>query len=446
MPTEQAYAVASFGRKQLCCGNAPRSLRCEIHWERDVRSIPIPRLNGAFWTIVLQLMACLLPGLTWADAPSKPALTVILARNEILAGQTMGFSIWIENATEARIMDAGLSLFGPPSLKIGSLGPDGTCDVKDTIGLGTVEPGSTLVRSRMCLKADSSIAERDENLAFSVSYSLQNVKDNKTIAGASVAEKKMSIGLFGTESVGGVSLRLASYVIPGTFFLMILRLFAPKESRVELGATESVTLSIFISTLLFLGTAYLIPSLQLHFAGIGSTVSAIAFLALCGAAIVLGGILAAVLQGISMIGAWERNARIVQETDRVGPIIQKAVRAAGGKLDPVMMIADGKQYFGSLVVPASNGGRILLGWFQLKAPDAKCRSEMKEWFDKDEFIKPIDAAARWGVEPTMFDPIKESRAGNLEPTEFLWMYFDEKAARLPAGREDLAQMKPLTLT
>jgi hypothetical protein len=411
-----------------------------------LRSFLVRRLDGFFWTIVVQLMIGVLPGLAWADAPGKPALTVILERNEILAGQTMSFSVWIENATEAKMINAALSLFGPPFLKIGTLDQSGTCSTKDTIDLGNVDPGSTLVRNKLCLQAGSSIEERDENLGFGVSYSLQNLKDNKTTAGALVSEKKLSIGLFGTESVGGVSLRLASYLIPGTLFLMILRLFAPKW-KIELGATESVTLSIFISVFLFFFAAFGFPSLQLRFAGVGSSVSAIAFLTLCGIAIALAIIAAVVLQGISFIGTQRRDARIVQQNDNLATIIQKALRAADGNFGPVMMTAGGKEFFGSLAVPTSDGGKILLGWFQLKVPDAKRRSKMEGWFKKNQFVKLAKKAARWKIEPTMMDPIKEWQAsGKLGPTKYLRMDFDEKAVRSPAGEADLAEMKPLTLT
>jgi hypothetical protein len=420
-------------------------VRSKIERRPDVRSFIIRRLNSFFWTIVLLLLIGVFPGLAWADAPGKPALTVILERNEILAGQTMSFSVWIENATEAKIINAALSLFGPTFLKIGTLDQSGTCSTKDTIDLGNVDPGSTVARNKLCLQAESSIEERDENLGFSVSYSLQNLKDNKTTAGGLVSEKKVSLGLFGTESIGGVSLRLASYIIPGTLFLMILRLFAPKW-KTELGATESVTLSVFISVLLFFLAALVFPSLHLRFAGIGSTVSAIAFLTLCGIAIALAFIGVAVLQDIASKEAQRRNALVVQENDRVGPIIQKALRAANGNFDPVMITAGGREYVGSLAVPTSGGGKILLGWFRLRVPDDTRRSELEECFKNDDFVTPIEEAAQWGIEPTMVDPIKELEAGRLEPTRFLWMYFDEKAARLPAGHADLAGTKPLTLT
>jgi hypothetical protein len=88
----------------------------EIQWERHVRSFLIRGPGGFFWTIVLQLVTCVLPGVAAsADAPGKPALTVILERNEILAGQTMSFNVWIENATEARIIDAVSACLGRPS-------------------------------------------------------------------------------------------------------------------------------------------------------------------------------------------------------------------------------------------------------------------------------------------------------------------------------------------
>lgn len=412
-----------------------------------MRSFLNRRPGGFFWTIVLQLVTCVLPGVAAsADAPGKPALTVILERNEILAGQTMSFNVWIENATEARIIDAGLSLFGPTFLKVGTLDTSGVCSTKDTIVLGSVEPGSTLVRNKLCLKADSSIEERDENLGFGLSYSLQNVKDNKTTAGALVAEKKLSIGLFGTESVGGVSLRLASYIIPGTLFLMILRLFAPKW-KVELGATESVTLSIFISVLLFLLAALGFPSLQLRFAGIGSSVSAIAFLALCGAAIALAFIAAVVLQGLSFIASQWRKARVVQETDSPGRMLRKALRAAGGNFEPVMMTQGDKQFFGSLAVPTYDGGKILLGWFKLKISDETKRSKAEELVRKNKFVKLMRKAAWWKIQPEMDDPVKEpDDAGGLKATNTIGKYFDEKAVRLAAMRDELKESKPVIVT
>ncbi|MBK3664760.1 hypothetical protein JJE66_26475 [Bradyrhizobium diazoefficiens] len=387
-----------------------------------------------FWTVVLQLLIGVLAGLAFADTPGKPALTVILERNEILAGQTMSFSVWIENATDAKIINAALSLFGPSFLKIGTLDQKGTCSTKDTIDLDNVDPGSTLVRNKLCLQAGSSIQERDENLGFGVSYSLE--KDKKATAGALVSEKKVSIGLFGTESVGGVSLRLAAYLIPGTFFLMILRLFGPKEWTVELGATESVTLSIFISVFLFFLAAFGFPFLQLHFAGIGSNISAIAFLTLCGIAIALAFIAVCIANR-------RRNARIVQPNDNLPTMIQKALRAAGGNFDAVMMTADNKQFFGSLAVPTSDGGKILLGWFQLKMPIGRRRSKAEGLVARNEFVKLAKKAARWKIQPEMVDPVKVPENGGLKAGGNVWMYFDEKAVRSAAERKDLEGSKPL---
>jgi hypothetical protein len=65
------------------------------------------------------------------------------------------------------------------------------------------------------------VEERDISLGFSITYTL--AKDGQSISRYLVAEKKVKVGLFGTETVGGVSLRLAAYVVPGLLFLMILR-------------------------------------------------------------------------------------------------------------------------------------------------------------------------------------------------------------------------------
>ncbi|MBW7968331.1 hypothetical protein [Bradyrhizobium sp. BR 10289] len=417
--------------------------RAGIETSARLRRSMVRWLRASFAVVVLQLLIGSLVSEAWADAPSKPALTVILERNEILAGQTMSFSLWIENATDAKMTKARLILYGPASLKIGKFGKNDACTPEDAIDLGDIESGSTRVWNGLCLQAGSSIEERDENLGFGVSYSLE--KDKKITSGAIVSEKKLSLGLFGTESVGGVSLRLASYIIPGVFFLMILRLCAP-QWNMELGATESATLSILISVLLFLLAAFGLPSLHLRFAGIGSTVNALAFLVQCGFAAVLALIVAAVLHGISWIQDNRRNARIVQGADSESTIILKALRAADGKFEPVMMAADNKQFFGSLVVPANNGGSFLLGWFQLKVPDDKRRSQAEEWVRRNEFVQLLENAARWGIAPTMMDPIKVPDAGgDLQPTSEMRMYFDGKAVRSTAGRAELKGRTPLTV-
>src|SRR5580692_299890 len=160
-----------------------------------------------------------------ADGSTKPAMTIIMERGELLENQTTSLTVWIENPTDARMTDIHFSYAGPKFLQIGTFAPDNkTCAVvsKD-IDFGAIEPGSALQPPRrLCLQAGSPIDERDESLGFSVAYTL--VKDGKATSGFVVAEKKLSVGLFGTESIGGVSLRLAAYVIPGLLFMMILRL------------------------------------------------------------------------------------------------------------------------------------------------------------------------------------------------------------------------------
>ena len=371
---------------------------------------------------------------TSAETPTKPAMTVMLERGEILAGQTIGMHVWIENPTDSDATDIRFRYTGPSFLHLGMLNPDKTCrtnanltagqgaEPRDTIeGDGAIFLGSIPRRavleppSHLCLRADSNVEEQDLSLGFSLTYTL--TKDGQRTSGFLLAEKKLSVGLFGTGSVGGVSLRLAAYVVPGLLLMMILRLGGVAWVK-DLAATEVATLSVIVSVVLFLLASQL-SRFNTTFAGVGSTVSAALFLVMCAAAVGLSGLTVLVRHWIKSCQASKAKALLIETTDNAPAVFAKALRGAGADLRPVTVITRNQErWVGSLMAPTSNGGIALVGWFQLKLKTGDpARDELKPMIDGNRFLEALEHADKLGLKPEMQNPVRKLEAdGSLQLT------------------------------
>lgn len=356
-----------------------------------------------------------------AEDQSKPAMTIVLERGDLLAGETISLYLWIENPTSAPMTDLRFRYAGPDFVNIGTFDADGKCSVatnaalkKDAksaveqasvIPLGSLQPGSVLdPPPRLCLQAKAKVEERDLSLGFSITYTL--LKNGQPTSGFLVAEKKLSVGLFGTESVSGVSLRLAAYLVPGLLFMTILRLggFPWLE---KLAGSEVATLSILVSVFLFLIAAF-VPSFDLTFGGVGSAVSATLFLALCIAAILISGLMVLIHRWIKLAQERKHKALLVETTDNDVMAFEKALRGASGELLPVTVVTEGQQRFvGSLIAPTSSGGVALLGWFQLRPPaNSTLRPELDRLIGEKKFLEALALARENGIAAEMRDPVR----------------------------------------
>ena len=270
------------------------------------------------------------------------------------------------------------------------------------VSLQSIRPGSALYPPLLCLQAELEVEERDLNLGFSVTYKL--VKGGKETPGSLVAEKKLSIGLFGTESVGGVSLRLAAYVVPGLLLMMILRLGGfPWLDK--LGGTEVATLSLLVSVFLFVVAAY-IPHFHFMFAGIGSSVSSSLFSSVA-MAIALGLVMVLIHRWLKAHAEGKRQALVAQAADKDTVIFEKALRGAADKFQPITVITRNQEKFvGSLMAPTSSGGIALVGWFALElAADDKRRQQLEPLIAKNQLLQALELASKLGIEPVMRNPV-----------------------------------------
>lgn len=374
---------------------------------------------------LLMIVLCVLggvgPNIAMPQAsPGKPAVTLVIEHDEILAGQSVGLHVWIENPTDAQLQDVRFGYAGPRFLHIGtyqSSGNPATCTINPggVIRLDPIQPRSTQgAPLPLCLQADPAVDERDASLAFSTSYTV--LQNGQSKPGVVVVEKKLSVGLFGTESVGGVSLRLAAYVMPGVLFMMILRLGGfPLVDK--LGAPEVAALSVLGSILLF-PVAAVVSRINLTFEGIASAVSATLFVALCVIAAVISLAMVAIHRLCEARRLRKQKELLVELTDNDATALQKALRQASTDPLPVTVITNQqKRYVGSLMAPTSSGGVALLGWFQLRTEDVSLRAKLDGLIKKNLYLDALQLAHDNRIEPEMRNWVRTlSPEGTLEFT------------------------------
>jgi hypothetical protein len=371
--------------------------------------------------LLLGWLLALLVGAPAARAAedAKPSLTVILEQNELLAGGSLRFSFWIENPSDLAMSDVALRLSGPDYIRLGEVGPDG-CRRRGNPGgavaLPDLPPRSALENPvRLCLAADPVVEERDFNLAFSLAYRVGTGTAART--GVLVGDKRISVGLFGTDSVAGVSLRLAAYFVPGLLLLLLLRLGRIPWVDQLVGA-ESATVSVLVSVALWYGSGLLARWLPV---APGAGVSASLFLVLCGAAILVGVAACIVAAVVRSVIRRRRDALLVEPNDGAPGALLKALSLRGAGAQPVTVVAaDQTQYVGSAAAPTRDGGLALLGWFELRptAAQGELRRELRSLLARRRYADALRLALdeRLAVEPR--NMIRRlAPGGGAEPTE-----------------------------
>jgi hypothetical protein len=293
-----------------------------------------------------------------AEAPASPklAVSVSLLRDTLRAGEALPLEVWVANSSAIAVAEVELHLQAPDFLRLAA----GSCadSASGDLSLGPLAAGQTLGR-RLLLCAGATIAEEDFNLLFVARYRWSEGDRERTSFAA--VEKKVRLGLLGTESVGGFSLRLVAFVLPGLLFWMILRLFQVPYTT-GFTTAESGALAVLTSALLIAAVSAWAPD------GGGAGVSFRRLGLLCllaiGPAVVIG--LGAVVwrRGTER----RRRALIVHPTDGVKEQLAKLLEKARPPVgrNATVKTKEG-EYLGSMVAESGAGDYVLLGWYRLQA-------------------------------------------------------------------------------
>jgi len=202
-----------------------------------------------------------------------------------------------------------------------------------------------------------------------------------------IAEKSVHIGLFGTEAVAGISLRLGSLIVPGMLMIMAYRKVS-KGADVGISSSD-ITLAVFAS--IFLGTLLSWPGAGAE----AGMVSITHFLINCIITVSLGSVAGAFVRpGLPWYQNWikrfyEKFYWRLFGLPAADPgyamlsLLRHKLLDTGSreKWYPVMLLhQDGRTFYGSLSGRATDGRIILLGWLMLDAQQldaGKARSDAK---------------------------------------------------------------------
>jgi hypothetical protein len=356
--------------------------------------------------------AALLLALVWpalalgAQAPAapKPELTVALERSALRAGDSVPLEVWLANPSEAPLTGLRLDLRGPDFIRLAerpAAGCRSTARGAATLPLGDLGPRQ-LASRRLCLQiGDRGVREDDFDLLFVVPYHWQ-------AAGAAyvAAVKPVKVGLLGTETIAGFSLRLVIFLLPGALLLMPLRITG-FPGIASLSALEYTLASLGLSAALGRLVAWLDPK------DFGSGVSFDQLVSLSAIGFGCGLLAGLVWLGARRLRALEQQGSVVQVADGADEVIRKLLRAAPRPPGRVLAEQGGQRYVGSCWVKATDG-IVLGGWFEIVGADAEARRQLEELARQGRWGAMHDLARRRGLTIGRRDAVQRLVDAGLE--------------------------------
>jgi hypothetical protein len=337
------------------------------------------------------------------DAARSPLqATLVLERDSLRAGTPVPFVLWLANGSDSEITDLRLQLGSPEFLKLGGQGCTTLPDPK-RLDLGSLGPRS--VRSwLLCLQVDPEVTEGELNLLFTIEHRSSFV----------AIEKHVSVGVLGTQSVGGFSLGVVALIVPGLLFFGILQMFELKLPERFTGI-DRAAFCVLLSVLLVETADVLGPK---HMAW---GMSQARFLLLCA----LAALAAALIVGLVKLKKWLETQDVVSPDPDLHELLSKLMRShpQGG----LSIRKNGEEYVGSGVVQHEGGGSLLLGWFEIATEDEPLRERLLALQSRNEWDELLELARKNGLEITTRNAVKKRGAdGQLMDLEDLWI-------EIPAG-------------
>lgn len=164
-------------------------------------------------------------------APPAPSLIVSFERQNVRENDCVNVELLVTNPSALELAEVSLDAVGPSFLHWYS----GRCEAKkdregtnfsgpnsSPLSLGNV-PAQSPMKQELHFHSSDTIEVGEYNVLFIVHYGW------KTTRGVSrsviSAEKPVKISFLGNESVAGIPLALAGFIVPGLLFLILLKIF-----------------------------------------------------------------------------------------------------------------------------------------------------------------------------------------------------------------------------
>jgi hypothetical protein len=255
------------------------------------------------------------------------------------------------------------------------------------------------------------------------------------------AEKSLQASLFGSDTIAGVPLALAGFIVPGLFFWVITSLFRiPWSVGIALG--DKMIYSVLVSIgFVLIGTW--IESIDIDVRkGIG--VIKLLYLAGGGAALgILVGFITRIYMSIRRRHRAERQINFSEEPESIfRKLLLKNPNITQGQFSITLDNEKGEEYIGSLFEQTPNttsetGFTSIVGWckiFNEIKPQARPASWLQRVLKKLGLINQKTPQAKWQQMQELFNNNKLVELYDLAKREGFTMEWEGVSARQQDGR------------
>lgn len=182
--------------------------------------------------------------------PPKPLLLVSFERQTIKENDAIEVRVWLTNEWNRGLTAVRLHIDAPATLKWN----EATCANRqhdwdsvtnvNQFDFGAIGP-NTVSRKVLCVQSGSSVDVGDFNILFTADYSWSNNgAERHSIV---TSEKQLKASLFGSDTVAGVPITLAAFIVPGLFCWLVLGWLRFPWTIGGLGLGDKLIYSVIIS-------------------------------------------------------------------------------------------------------------------------------------------------------------------------------------------------------
>src|SRR2546429_2013387 len=379
-----------------------------------------------------------------------PAISVSFGRQSLREGDSVQVEIWLSNNSDQDLQNPALEIAAPKFMhwhRISCEQPEFGNDLL----IGPIAAHKTL-SFPLCVYTDNEIEVGDFNILFTLTYEWDGNAKKSFVS----SEKAIKVNLFGSDSLAGVPLGLAGFIVPGLFFWIFAHFWRVPWNK-ELGS--ELIYSVLISVIL-IACGYLLRQFLtfkwLTYFDIRSGISVAKLSALAAAGIVFGN-----LFGVLYFWWQQRKlAQIITAKDDLIVAVEKVVKQNPGYIYPTTTITDenSHQFVGSLSATSDNT-TWLIGWFRIDikphTSDTKFIKKIKHCYERRDDLGVLhlirkkniklrsNKAKEIQLEET--DLITEKFENTETPREKLMSWKDDEILGEPLKKEKNAGLRLLDI-
>lgn len=342
------------------------------------------------------------PSPTPVANPPKPVLSLSLERSAIRENDQLQAKIWISNDWDKPISDVILRVNTPTlpnkddrlnqSPQKFLTWSNTSCAewknaIDDAANIGTIGPRD-FREITICLKSGPDVLIGDFNVSFICEYAwaFENQKGRSFVT----AEKTLKSNLLGSDSVAGVPITLAAFIVPGLFFWIVVG-FLKVPWNIGSGLGDKLVYSVIVSIILL----WILNWWQADLGGAIGLYKLFKF-ALAGA--VVGLVAGFTDHGRQLLVRRyrENKAKIakageVKLGDESDELLRKLVKLHPNCRKPqaVIRLKDGTEYIGSLMAETSEIV-ALIGWFRILKQNIQGPNRAQIIAELEQAKQPID--------------------------------------------------------